>query len=325
MRTRDRLLPGTEAHAHTEWELPFVAVESIRTHATTRAVFRYAKIVYVLEGRVVLDTERGMRTLTAGDAAAVGAGHWCSLSPRRPTRLWTLYCDERVLRAQMAWILLDKARLRPGVHPDEWDGSALVLRPGLAALRAMEPLWRQISVIDGAALGPERAVLQAQTLFSQIIEHSLPSLLVSDLPDQSRRDLASPVQGHLTSSISVGQVGKAIRLLREKMAEPWTTHALANEVSLSRTHFTRLFAQRTGLTPMRFLAEIRLTEFTRLVEETDLSLAASARRVGWSDPRVAAGWFRRRFGINPSLYRHSAHPTWKGDPSSSRAGPRLAR
>lgn len=51
------------------------------------------------------------------------------------------------------------------------------------------------------------------------------------------------------------------------------------------------------------LIELRLTEFTRLIEETGLTITEAARSVGWNDPRVATIRFQRRYGITPSRYR----------------------
>lgn len=210
----------------------------------------------------------------------------------------------------MTWILVDKTRLRPGIlHPDDWGGLPVVLHLGVTAMSAMEPLWRQLSVLSGTEIEPERAIVHAHMLFAQTVEHSLPALLLSEGRDLTNAPPASQVLGRLTSPAAIGQVGQAAEILRERMSEPWTTRALADTVALSRTHFTRLFTKHIGLAPMRFLAEVRLTEFTRLIEETDLSLAAAAHLVGWADPRVAAGWFRKRFSIPPSEYRRRPHPT----------------
>jgi len=83
-----------ETQVLTDLTLPFVAIESTREHTTSRAVFSRAKIINIVEGEVVLDTNAGPRTLIPGEAAAIGTGHWCSLIPNRPTRIWTLYYDE---------------------------------------------------------------------------------------------------------------------------------------------------------------------------------------------------------------------------------------
>ncbi|AWD25367.1 helix-turn-helix domain-containing protein [Micrococcus luteus] len=52
---------------------------------------------------------------------------------------------------------------------------------------------------------------------------------------------------------------------------------------------------------------LRLTEFARLIEETDISVMRAASEVGWSDPRVASHWFHRRYGITPTQYRRTPH------------------
>ncbi|MFF2267410.1 helix-turn-helix transcriptional regulator [Cellulosimicrobium cellulans] len=97
------------------------------------------------------------------------------------------------------------------------------------------------------------------------------------------------------------------------MDEFWDLPTLARAATMSRAHLTRLFARHVGIAPMRYLAEIRLTEFARLVEETDLSIGQAARMVGWADPRVASARFYRRFGLTPSRFRLSPHPRSVGD------------
>ncbi|MBN9178772.1 MAG: helix-turn-helix transcriptional regulator [Microbacterium sp.] len=245
---------------------------------------------------------------------ALGAGQWCSMRPMPSVRVWTLYVDEAFLRAQMSWVLLDARRVVRGAHPDEWDGSALVLTPGIEALQCCEPLWRQISLMDQTTT-PELTATRMIRLFSRAIEYTLPALLVEPNGETTSAYPRGsfPVKGTLTQPPLAPQVRRSTDLLRVKMAEPWTVHRLAAEVAMSRTHLTRLFSMQVGVAPMRFLTEVRLTEFTRLIEETRMSVASAAQSVGWADSRVAAGWFRRRFGIGPSEYRRHPHPTCIGD------------
>ncbi|MGK0741836.1 helix-turn-helix domain-containing protein [Leucobacter sp. Z1108] len=91
------------------------------------------------------------------------------------------------------------------------------------------------------------------------------------------------------------------------MNESWTVSRLAHAVQISRNQLTRQFVTQVGAPPMRYLTSIRLVEFTRLIDETDLSVEQAARTVGWTDPRVAAAWFTRRFGMTPSHYRLRPH------------------
>lgn len=279
-----------------------------------RVVFEHAKIVHVMEGRVRVETATGTYDLLPGAALALGTGRWCSMWPLPFARVWTLYFDEDFLRAQMSWVLPDATRVLPRVHPDSWDGTALVLWPGLDVLRRSEPLWRQISVVDQTAV-PELTATRLIALFTRTVEFTLPTFLVNteEAPSRDRINGPFPVKGTLTRPPLPQQVRQAVDLLRSRMAEPWTVPQLAAEVATSRTHLTRLFSVHVGVAPMRFLTEVRLTEFTRLIEETELPVSVAARSVGWVDGRIAAGWFRRRFGMSPSEYRAHPHPSCTED------------
>jgi len=265
--------------------------------------------VHVMEGRVRLETESGSSDLPPGSAIALGAGRWCSIHPLPFTRMWTLYLDENFLRAQMRWILADSTHVRPGIHPDSWDGSAIIMRPGLHMFRRNEPIWRQISVV-GHAEAPELTTTRLIALFTRTVEFSLPALLTrkEQEEDHQSRAVEFPLKGTLTQHSLSPHLHLAVVLLRERMAEPWTMQSLSVQLAMSRSHLTRLFNDEVGVAPMRFLTEVRLTEFTRLIDETPLPVSSAARDVGWADARIATRWFSRRFGMTPSEYRQHPHP-----------------
>lgn len=280
---------------------------------TRRVVFECAKILNVVDGTVDVETADGTETLTAGMSLALGTGRWCRLRPRPSVRLWTVYLDEDFLRTQMAWVLPDSRRVRTGMHPTMWDGGALVHNPGRCTLREVEPVWRQLSVLHSLVAPPELIATQSLELFARWVRIVAPTFLHPGLDAAADARPLLPITGHLTDSMLVGHIGAAVRLLRASMEKQWTAEQLSQAVALSRTHLNRMFILHTGVSPMRFLTEIRLTEFTRLVEETNLTVAQSSQKVGWSDPRVASAWFRRRFGVTPTQYRLSPHPTWDED------------
>lgn len=297
------------------------AVESVRTERTHRAVFSHAKIIHVVEGAVDVETSSSAHRLTPGMSLALGSARWCRLWPRARVRLWTVYVDENFLRTQMAWFLPDPTRVQVGLHPDEWDGRPMVLTPGLSAMRLLEPVWRQMSVLDDGTHTPEAVAIRTVELFARWVSLIVPIFLSPETRGLKLTRLQVPVNGRLTDFGMVGHVGRSTQILRERMNEPWTVGKLASAVALSRTHLTRLFVTYTGVPPMRFLTEIRLTEFTRLIEETELSVAAAARTVGWNDPRVGSAWFYRRFGMTPSLYRRNPHPHCTSDERGFPADP----
>ena len=284
------------------------ALELVRTLASSRALCRHAQIMNVMEGSTRIETANGDYMLRAGMSIALGADRWCRIKPQGRVRIWSIYADEQFLRMQMSWFLPHRERVHSGLHPCEWDGTAIVLTPGTAALRKVEPLWRQMSILNDGTHAPEVAAIHTIELFARWVSGVLPVFLDASMSPQPIRPLWRPIAGRLTRPPSAGHVTKAIDLLRARLAEPWTVNSLANEVAVSRTHLTRLFTAHAGAPPMRFLAEIRLTEFTRLIEETDVPISAAARQVGWVDSRIASARFRRRFGVSPSEFRETPHP-----------------
>lgn len=287
--------------------LPVSAVESVRTAPMRRAVFCVSKIVYVMEGAATISTAYGAYELRPGHTFLLGSGNWCSLAPRPAVRVWTVYADESFVRTQLSWALPIRSRVLPGAHPLDWSGKPLVADLGIERLRLIEPIWREMSRLDLLDVPPEQIAARALTLTGQAMELSIEALIIPGLPIEPF-DLPRHILGNLSASTAASQVSRAAMLLRTRMAESWTVDRLANEVALSRTHLTRLFATQYGVAPIRYLIEVRLTEFTRLVEETDLTIKSASRRVGWMDSRVASSWFRRRFGLSPSQFRRSPHP-----------------
>lgn len=95
----------------------------------------------------------------------------------------------------------------------------------------------------------------------------------------------------------------AVGVLHARLAEPWSLDALADEVHLSRSQLVRSFGATTGLSPMAFVRNMRVERTARPLVFTDLSVAETARAVGWTDPFYASRCFSAAFGVSPSEYR----------------------
>ena len=87
------------------------------------------------------------------------------------------------------------------------------------------------------------------------------------------------------------------------MAEPWTLSSLAAEVHLSRSQLVRVFDATVGMSPMAYLRQMRVERMARLLRSSDLSIAAAARAVGWTDANYASRCFRTYCGVSPTAFR----------------------
>ncbi len=93
------------------------------------------------------------------------------------------------------------------------------------------------------------------------------------------------------------------RALDSDLETPVSIEALANQVSLSAGHLTRLFVGRYELPPVRYRTQRRIAAAAALVAARhDLSVAAIMERVGFEDPSHFHREFRRALGATPGRY-----------------------
>ena len=85
--------------------------------------------------------------------------------------------------------------------------------------------------------------------------------------------------------------------------------ALAAKAHLSEAHFGRLFRRETGLSPMQFLAELRLARARELLRRTQLRIAEIADDVGYRDPAYFSRLFHRKTGFSPRRFRQTGGGT----------------
>jgi AraC family transcriptional regulator len=87
------------------------------------------------------------------------------------------------------------------------------------------------------------------------------------------------------------------------LAEEISVEQLADLVDLSPFHFSRVFKQATGMTPLQFVTRERITYAQQLIRETSRSLIEIALEVGYSNPSHFAKVFRKVAGVTPTEFR----------------------
>jgi len=78
---------------------------------------------------------------------------------------------------------------------------------------------------------------------------------------------------------------------------------VAELAELSLFHFSRVFKQSTGMTPLQFVTRERMLLAQQLIRETSRSLIEIALEVGYTSPGHFAEVFRRTVGMTPSEFR----------------------
>ncbi|MFF7442086.1 GlxA family transcriptional regulator [Streptomyces sp. NPDC008122] len=98
-------------------------------------------------------------------------------------------------------------------------------------------------------------------------------------------------------------IGELRQWITEHPDEDLSAGSLAERVSLSTRHFSRLFTQRTGTTPAAYVESTRLETARRLLEETDRSLPQVAEASGLGSVQTLHRCFQRKLRTTPAEYR----------------------
>ncbi|MFB7075639.1 helix-turn-helix domain-containing protein [Streptomyces sp. NPDC056290] len=96
---------------------------------------------------------------------------------------------------------------------------------------------------------------------------------------------------------------RAVRIIRERYAEPLSLDDIARAVPVSKFHLLRVFSQVTGVTPGRFLSAVRIDEAKCLLQNSDLGVATISCMVGYSSTGSFTSRFTESVGIPPTQYR----------------------
>lgn len=94
------------------------------------------------------------------------------------------------------------------------------------------------------------------------------------------------------------------RWIQTHLDEPLTLDQLAEEAGMSVPHFTRLFRQHFGTSPIRYVIQQRVDRARLLLLETQLSIQEIARQLGYEDPFYFSRRFTHETGRSPRAYRH---------------------
>ncbi|MFE6712180.1 AraC family transcriptional regulator [Streptomyces sp. NPDC057695] len=98
-------------------------------------------------------------------------------------------------------------------------------------------------------------------------------------------------------------VGRALRLLQDDPAHPWTVASLAAKTGVSRAALARRFTELVGEPPMGYLTGWRLALAADLLRDSDATIESVARQVGYGGAFALSAAFKRVRGVSPQEHR----------------------
>lgn len=130
-----------------------------------------------------------------------------------------------------------------------------------------------------------------------ILRAHMIELIVKMMRAFSNRSTHDPVQPRKASMIEA-----AIRHLDDHYNETTSLVELARKTFISKNYFCQLFKETTGMTVSQYTQQVRIEEASRLIIETDKSMAEIAYEVGYSDYKAFYVTFKKLKGVSPGEY-----------------------
>ncbi|HYN93088.1 MAG TPA: AraC family transcriptional regulator [Pilimelia sp.] len=266
-----------------------------RTHGGTvlhAHAHDFLVLLYVHRGTAAMLIDGREWAVTAGDVIVIAPGQVVD-SPDPDRRLdldaWLVYFPAEILRqgtsgAFASW------RAHPLLFPFARGVAERAQRlPVPPAQRAswLDRLTALDAELQGRRDGYHEAVLAHLTL-----------LLVA----ASR--LSADVSGELRS-VDEPVLAAAFDAIEARFHEPISLADVATEVGLSAGHLTTLVRRKTGRTVQQWITERRMREARRLLADTDLTVAAVGRRVGYGDVSYFVKRFRADHALAPLQWRRA--------------------
>ncbi|NJM99674.1 MAG: helix-turn-helix transcriptional regulator [Phormidesmis sp. RL_2_1] len=229
--------------------------------------------------------------------------HLCG-SGLAPTETWHRAGGKRIVSVNV--------HIEPAVF-QQWMGDTEVLPAALTPLlRSPDQKYHQQTSLSSA---PMRSVFQQilhcpyQGLTRRLyLESKLWEMMALILDDVSSRHDQAPVVRRLNPD-DVERIHYAGKILRSRLYDPPSLMELARLAQVNDHKLKVGFRQVFGTTAFGYLHDCRLEKSRQLLESGSIGVGGAAQAVGFVNRSHFAIAFRKKFGMNPSLYRKCSKQT----------------
>jgi len=169
----------------------------------------------------------------------------------------------------------------------------------------------ELPVVTRRVAGPLGALVHTLTRIGrrQVDEPDMDALffhaldLLAGQRPEVRREIDSIAATRLATREELHRrLSRARDLMHDRAAGELTVEEMASVACLSPFHFMRTFKRAFGVSPHRYLVNLRLQRAQALMGK--LPLTDVARQSGFADLSTFSKAFRARFGMAPSRFRH---------------------
>lgn len=175
----------------------------------------------------------------------------------------------------------------------------------------LNSLPRMIHIPDGYTRGDGwlkslidaiRQEAQGQRPARQSVLAKLSELLFIEVVRCYTESLPADATGWLAALVDP-RISRAIHLLHNDPARPWTLDDLARDTGMSRTVLVSRFTEHLGVAPMTYLNNWRMQVAARMLMDQGSTIAITANAVGYESEAAFSGAFKRNMKVSPGSWR----------------------
>jgi len=100
------------------------------------------------------------------------------------------------------------------------------------------------------------------------------------------------------------EINRSIEYIHTHYSTKLSIQRLAAIANISKSHFTRVFKDETGFSPMGYVKKVRLDTCKKMLKASNKSITEIALECGFNSSAYLSDTFSRAYKISPSEYRN---------------------
>lgn len=185
-----------------------------------------------------------------------------------------------------------------------------ILMPLMNGLEAAEKLNEGYPYIKVVIISGHDDFAYAQ----QAIQHQVTSYLLKPVKAEELAGLLQGLMveldkdgvslGGMEHNMSPDQLCALLKTyIQNHYREQLSFHKLSGELHYSPAYITKVFRQCTGMTPVKYLTDLRINLAVRMLEKSQVPVSQVGQEVGYPNQYYFSRVFKQKTGMSPMEYR----------------------